>query len=115
MITIVGTILIVLATIGVGLLIDRKWDVLPRKDKLLAAGKRGLKLPGYVAGEAPSTAIDASAGEIEKLRRTKCDACRGEMDALADDRVTYDGAELLVLHARCTKCGRTRATYVRPR
>ncbi|MDQ3340960.1 MAG: hypothetical protein M4D80_37865, partial [Myxococcota bacterium] len=95
MITIIGTLLIVLATIGVGLLADRKWGVLPRKEKLLAAGRRP-QLPGHAPGEAPATAIDVSAGELEKLRRKKCDACRGETDALADDHVTYDGHDLLV-------------------
>ena len=112
MITIIGTLLIVLASVGVGLLIDRKWGVIPRKEKLLEAGRRGLKLPGYAAGEAPSTAIDVSPGELEKLRRKKCDACRGETDALADDRVTFDGRELLVVHARCRRCSRARSTYV---
>ena len=109
---IVGTILIVLASIGIGLLIDRKWDVIPRKEKLLEQGRPGLALPGYAAGEAASSAIDVSAAELEKLRRKKCDACRGETDALADDRVTYDGRELLVVHARCRRCGKSRSTYV---
>ena len=112
MITIIGTILIVLATIGVGVLVDRKWSIIPRKEKLLAAGRRGLKLPGYVAGEAPATAIDVSAGELEKLRRKKCEVCGGATDALADDTVTYDGRSLLVVHARCGRCDHSRTTYV---
>lgn len=114
MITIIGTLLIVLGTVGIGLLVDRKWGVIPRKEKLLEAGRRGFKLPGHAAGEAPVTAIDVSPGELEKLRRKKCDACRGETDALADDQVTFDGRELLVVHSRCRKCQKVRATYVRP-
>jgi hypothetical protein len=113
MITIIGTLLIVLATIGVGLLVDRKWGVIPRREKLLEAARRP-KLPGHAPGEAPATALEVSAGELEKLRRKKCDACRGETDALADDHVTYDGRDLLVLHSRCKRCGRSRSTYVRP-
>ena len=112
MLIIFGTIGIVLATIGIGVLLDRRYGLIPRKEKLLEQGRRGLKLPGHAPGEAPATAIAASAGEIEKLRRRNCDTCRGATDPLADDRVTYDGRELLVLHARCRECGRTRATYV---
>jgi len=110
--TVIGTILIVLGTVGIGLLIDRKWDVIPRKQKLLEAGRRGLALPGYAAGEAPATAIEVGPGALEQLRRKTCEACRGETDALADDRVTYDDRELLVVHARCRRCGRARSTYV---
>lgn len=109
---IVGTILIVLASIGIGLLIDRKWDVIPRKEKLLEAGRPGLKLPAHAPGAAPATALELGAGEIEKLRRKRCDECRGETQALADDHVTYDGRDLLVVHAECLRCGRSRSTYV---
>jgi hypothetical protein len=111
---ILGTILIVLATIGVGLLVDRKWGVIPRKEKLLEQSKRPA-LPDYAPGEAPATALAASEaepGEIEKLRRAKCTECRGETDVLPDDRVTYEGVELLVISTRCRRCGHKRAVYV---
>ena len=114
MLTILGTIGIVLGAIGVGLLIDRKWSVIPRKEKLLEQGRRGLELPGYAPGEAPASAIAATPGEIEELRRKRCAECRGDTETLADDRVRYDGQELVVLHARCRACGRARSTYVRP-
>ena len=112
MITIVGTILIVLATIGIGLLIDRKWSFLPRKEQLLEAGHRP-QLPAHDPGEAPATALSLGPAELEKLRRKKCDACRGATDALPDDHVTYDGRDLLVVHSRCRRCGKARSTYVR--
>ena len=112
MLTILGTIGIVLGVIAIGLFIDRKLDVIPRKEKLLEQGRPRLKLPGHAPGEAPATAIAASPGEIEKLRRKKCAACRGETEMLPDDRVIFDERELVVLHARCRRCGRTRSTYV---
>jgi hypothetical protein len=108
---ILGTILIVLATIGVGLLIDRKWGVMPRKEKLLAQNKRPA-LPGYAPGEAPATALAASPEQIEKLRRAKCTECRGEMDALPTTNVTYEGRELLVISTRCRRCGHRCSVYV---
>lgn len=110
---ILGTILIVIATIGAGLLLDRKWAMIPRKEKLLEQGKKGLAPGGHAPGDAPATALAVSPGQVEKLRRKKCGVCRGETDALADDRVTYETEELLVISTRCRRCGHKRATYVR--
>lgn len=112
MLTIIGTVAIVLACIGIGIVLDRKYGILPRKEKLLEQGRRGLALPGHAPGEAPSTALVSS--DLAKLRAAKCTHCRGATDPLPDDRVTYDGVELVVLHARCRRCGRERSTYVRP-
>jgi hypothetical protein len=114
MLTILGTILVVLATMGVGVLVDRRWSILPRKERMLAA-KPALALSGHAAGEAPATAIEVTAGELEALRRARCLACKGDTDALADDRVIFDGDELLVVHAKCRRCSRPRSTYVRVR
>jgi hypothetical protein len=106
---ILGTVLIVLATVGAGLLIDRKWGVLPRK-----ADPSTRALPAtHAPGEAPATALVASPAAIEALRRARCPACGGETDALADDRVTYEGGQLLVISTRCQRCGHRSPTYVR--
>ena len=48
---VLGTILIVLATIGVGLLVDRKWDVIPRRERLIDRGPK-LALPAHPPGAA---------------------------------------------------------------
>lgn len=110
MLTILGTILVVLATMGLGVLVDRKWSILPRKERMLPAPRPAL--PGHAPGEAPATALTMTSGELEALRRTRCPACKGDTDVLADDRVVYDGRELLVVHTRCRRCARVRATYV---
>jgi hypothetical protein len=111
MLTILGTILIALATMGIGVLVDRKWSILPRKERMLAA-KPLPALPGHVAGAAAATAIDVTAGELETLRRARCHACRGDTDTLADDRITYDGRDLLVVHVKCRRCSVMHRTYV---
>ena len=111
MLTIIGTLLIILATVGAGVLVDRRWSILPRRERMLAA-KPDLQLTGDVAGEAPATAIDVTAGELEMLRRARCHACRGDTDVLADDHVTCDDRDLLVVHATCRRCGKARSTYV---
>lgn len=111
MLTILGTIAIVLATVIAGVLVDRRWPLIPRKDKLLAAGP-GLHLPPHAPGEAPASAIDVTPAELAKLVRARCRACKGDTDVRVDDTVTYDGRELRVLHARCRRCGVARSTYV---
>ena len=111
--TVIGSIGIVLATIIAGVLVDRRWSLLPRKEQLqLAAGQRPL-LPGHGAGEAPATAITASIGEIELLRRRQlCPRCKVGLDSAADDSVTYDGHPLRVLRFTCPRCAGLRSVYV---
>jgi phage FluMu protein Com len=112
--TVIGSIGIVVATVVAGMLVDRRWSLLPRKEELqLAAGQRPL-LPGHGEGEAPATAIAASIGEIERLRRKqKCPRCKLDLDSAADDAVTYDGHPLRVLRFACPRCAGIRSVYVR--
>ena len=112
--TVLGTIGVVAATIIAGMLVDRRWPLLPRKEDLqLAGGPRPL-LPGFGAGEAPETAVPATIGEIERLRRKqRCPRCKIALDSAADDTVTYDGAVLRVLRFTCARCAGLRSVYVR--
>jgi hypothetical protein len=109
--TVIGTILIVAASIGTGVVVDRKWSVLPRKGQLAGPpAPKQLDAPGA----APASAIAAGPGEIELLRRGQKCSCRTAMDVAADgDRVTYEGHELRVLRFACPRCGATRSLYVR--
>ena len=110
---VIGTIAIVLTTIGLGVAIDRRWGVIPRKAKLLEAQRPGLALPPHAPGEAPATAIHAGPAELEQLRRRqRCPACRAAMAGRPDDRVIYDGRELLVLHFACPRCATPKSVYV---
>ena len=109
---VLGTIAIVGATIGVGIVVDRKWGLLPRAKQLAAPRP---KLSGYADGEAPETAIVASPMAIEKLRRDRrCPACKSPMDARADDRITYDSRELIILHFQCPRDATKLSLYVAP-
>lgn len=114
--TIVGTIAIVLAAIGIGVVVDRKWHILPRKELLQEASRPRLaaaaKAAVHAAGEAPATALAARTDELATLRARRCAACRAPTKPQPDDHVSYDGRGLLVLHDRCTRCERVRATYV---
>jgi hypothetical protein len=108
--TIIGTLAIVLITIAVGLLIDRKHRILPKPSEALADSKP--QQPSHAAGEAPATAIRARGSQLAKLRVQRCTACRAAMTNLDDDAVRYDDHELLVLHFACTECAAKRSVYV---
>ena len=107
--TILGTIGVVVATVIAGLLADRRWGLLPRKERLAPPPRPAL--PAHAAGEAPATAIPATPAEIELLRRSqRC--CRAVMDSLTDDEVAFGGGMLAILHVRCARCGNARSIYV---
>lgn len=105
---VLGTLGIVAAVVAAGVLIDRRFALLPRPRELLEAGKPGMKLPPHAPGEAPETAL---ATPPDKVR---CRACRRE--ALPDseggeDRVTYGDRELVVRHYRCPRCAAITTVY----
>lgn len=110
--TVLGTIGVVAATVIAGLLADRKWGLLPRKERLAPPPRAGP--PAHAAGEAPATAIRVSAAQpdrIDTLRRTQ--RCCGEaMEPCADDEVAFGGAVLGILRFRCARCETSRSVYV---
>jgi hypothetical protein len=115
-VAIVGTIAIVLVTIAVGMWVDRKKPILPRPEDLAEPEKK-LQPPRHEAGEAPATAIRASASQIAALRSGQhCAVCRAPMANLpdSDDTVRYDERDLLVLHYACSNCPAKRSVYVDP-
>lgn len=112
--TVIGTLAVVTATIIAGMLADRRWSLLPRKeDLLLASGVRSL-LPGATEGDSPATAVTATIGEIERIRRRqKCPRCQLALDSGPNESVTHDGVALCVLVFTCARCGGFRRVYVR--
>lgn len=110
---IVGTLAIVLVTIVIGLIVDRKAPILPRHED--AAQKR-KKLSTHAAGEAPATALRVRGEQLDKLRAAqRCPKCRAMMDSQPDDHVRYNDADLLVLHFACVNCTGKRTLYVSTR
>jgi hypothetical protein len=109
--TILGTVAIIAVAIAIGVVVDRKIDLLPRPEKL---AEPRPKLPGHAAGEAPATAIRAGGAQRATLRATqRCKACRTVLVADGDDdHVRYDDRELVVILFRCPNCGVKRALYV---
>jgi hypothetical protein len=112
---ILGTIGIVIVTIGIGMLADRKLGgLLPGpQDFDDEAARERKKLVSHGAGEAPATALRVRDAQIANLRMSqRCPACRAAMRAEADDTVRYGETEMLVLHFLCEACGTKRALYI---
>ena len=106
---VLGTVALVIATVVLGLYLDRKLALLPRGDKLARA-----QLPAEVAGETPATAIRARPAQIDRLREQRCRSCHAPLAPEPDDHVRYDGKQLLVLRFTCTACGAKRSLYILP-
>jgi hypothetical protein len=110
--TVIGTIGVVLVTVVLGVLADRKWGLVPSPERLRAAGAP-KPLPGHAAGEAPSTALRVTAAELARLATAqRCPRCRATMHAAGDEPVMFDGRELRVLAFRCPRCDGARSIYV---
>lgn len=107
--TVLGTVLLIAATIALGLYLDRKLALLPRGEKLAQA-----QLPPEVAGETPATAIRARPAQIDRLRTQRCRSCQAALTPEPDDHVRYDGKRLLVLRFTCSACGARRTIYIEP-
>lgn len=111
---IIGTIAIVLVTIAIGLILDRKAPRLtdPRPESL----DRKKLATTHAAGEAPSTALNVRDAQLDKLRTSqRCPECRAVMRGDADDHARYDDKDLLVLHFICPSCSTKRTLYVTTR
>ena len=109
--TILGTIVIVLITVAVGLLVDRKYKLLPSPETL-DAEQRKPPPPTHGPGEAPATAIRANDTQLAHLREQHCSTCRTKKTNTPDDTVRYDERELLVLHFTCPACVHSSVLYV---
>jgi hypothetical protein len=108
---VIGTIAIVLVTIVIGLLIDRKAPILPKPE---ASAESDLqKRSTHAAGEAPATALRVHDDQLDKLRASqRCPQCRSRMHSDPDDHVRYNEADLLVCHFTCENCPGKRTLYV---
>jgi hypothetical protein len=91
---ILGTLIIVGITVVIGVVIEKK------RPKLEEAPKRGAR---SIPGDSPETAI-------KKLTSQRC--CDRDMARNLDDRVRFDGRELLVARFTCTTCAQKRSLYV---
>ena len=106
MITIVGTIVIVVIAIAAGRLIDKRFA--PTPDEV--AGK-----PKVQPGESAAAAIRARPAQLARLRASqRCTSCRTVMQNLDDEAIRYADHPMIVLQFRCPDCGKKSSLYVKP-
>jgi hypothetical protein len=106
--TIIGTIAIVLATVALGLLVDRKAKLMVPAEEL-----RGKPAPRITPGETAATAIRAGDSQVQRLRASqRCGECRAEMTVQPDDHAQLGGKELVLLRFRCSQCAARRTIYI---
>ena len=106
MIAVIGTLLIIIATIVVGRVIDKR--LAPAPDEL--AGK-----PRVLPGEAPAAAIRVRPAQLARLRAgQRCPDCRAAMRGLPDEDIRYGERRMIVLHFACPDCGKNRSLYAVP-
>jgi len=107
--TILGTIAVIAGFIGIGVLVDRRWSILPRPEELAQlppSRPKELHAPGAAA----ETAIEATAEEVERAVRRRRH-CRSVMTREGDEPVRYGDRLLTVVRLRCAVCGERESVY----
>ncbi|HVV84056.1 MAG TPA: hypothetical protein VHE35_13365 [Kofleriaceae bacterium] len=108
---VLGTVAIVIAMVGLGLVLDRWIGVLPRPEELTAGQRPAPSLPA--AGETAGCAIRAtSAARSRVIARQRC--CQVTMAAGAEEPVVLAGKRLVVVRLTCAVCGAHRPLYFEP-
>ena len=104
---VLATLGIVGAVIAAGVLIDRRFGLLPRPRALRKAGEPGRKLPPHAPGEAAATALAAPPPAVP------CRSCgrTAQPEGSTDSRATLDGRDLVIRRYRCGRCGAITTIY----
>jgi RNase P subunit RPR2 len=114
---ILGTVGLIAAFIAIGLWVDKRVSLLPRKEELQEASRprRPTDAP-HEAGLAPRTALRLDATRMAAvLGRQRCKACKRTLDADAPSEILFDGRHLLSVRLTCAACGEHRAMYFDPK
>lgn len=111
---VIGTIVIVGITVGIGLFIDKKLGFTERPEDFETAEQRERKKRvTHAAGEAPATALRVRDAQLANLRVSqRCASCREVLREDAESGVRYNDTELRVLRFTCARCGSERSLYV---
>jgi hypothetical protein len=115
LLTILGTLALVGAAVGIGLWIDRRVSVLPRVEELQEASRP--KLPGgeHEAGTAPQTALHSDPAQMARvIARQKC-TCKAALVEDGRDDIRYADKLLVAVRLHCPSCGATRHLYFEPK
>lgn len=110
---ILGTLGIVAGVIVAGMLIDRRWSILPRKGELATIDAKPPPPAPEPPGTVPAAALRITPRKLEKaLVAQRCVACKARLDAGPGEPIRYANRELQVFRMTCANCGAGRGLYV---
>ena len=109
--TVLGTLGVVAAVIVIGVLLDRRFSLVPRPEEVRELGKPPPDPPGTVA----SAPLRLTPRKLARaLLGQYCVACKTRLDAGPGEPVRLAGKELQLYRMTCSKCGAGRGLYVEP-
>ena|SRR5689334_13803990 len=110
---ILGTIGIVGVVVTLGILIDRRWSILPRPGELAQLDPKAPKPDP--PGTTPATALRLTPRKLTAaLAAQRCTDCNSRLTAGAGDPIRLGDRALTVYRLTCSKCGASRALYIEP-
>ena len=113
---ILGTVGIVGAVVAIGVVIDRRWPLLPRQDAFAAINATHAtraRQPPSPPGTVASAALRATGPHLaHALGAQRCATCTGRLDAGPSAPVRYGERELQLFRLTCGTCHTGRGLYV---
>jgi hypothetical protein len=111
---VIGTLAIVAGVIAIGVLIDRKWSLLPRKGEHARVAAARAAPPPDPPGTTPATALRVPESRLTRLLDgQRCAACKKRIDVPAGgEPVKLGDRNLVVYRLTCPSCSASRALYV---
>jgi len=103
--TVLGTLGVVGVVIAAGIIVDRRFGILPRPRELRDAGTHGLKLPPHAPGEAAETALEVPPAMV------RCRTCRRRTVLDGESAATFGDRALVVRRYRCPRCQAVTTIY----
>jgi hypothetical protein len=108
---VLGTLAVVAAVIAIGVLIDRRWSILPRPEELRDEG--APKPPPDPPGTVASAPLRLTARKLSRaLVAQRCVTCRTRLEAGPGEPIRFAGKELQLFRMTCGTCGAGRGLYV---
>lgn len=108
---IIGTLGIVGVVVALGMLIDRKWSILPRPGELAQIDPKAPKPDP--PGTTPATALRLTPKKlVAALAAQRCAECNARLTAGDGEPIRLGDRALTVYRLTCPACSTGRALYV---
>jgi hypothetical protein len=112
---VLGTLAIVAGVIALGVVIDRRWSILPRKGEYAKAAAARAAPPPDPPGTTPAAALRVPMARLPRLLAAqRCASCKKRIAGSPDDgeQIVLGERALVVFRLTCASCRASRALYV---